>query len=232
MLLYSTPETFESPANVMFLGWNPGGGEGVADRHPHRTPFDNRRGWSPYLDEIWDKPAGAAGGSSARFERGEHPMQRAVQSIGELIAGSQRSGIDLIRASPAGNLIPFRSEASGNLPRALEREGIPIGLELVSLARPRLLVLLSGKQQLWEPLMKRIGHAPEPDWKRDLRAKYTFREAQNAAGGPPRFVFALPGVNTRIEGRNREVIDLLRQRLDHHGLARRVVAARPRLVKK
>ena len=232
MLLYSTPETFERPADVMFVGWNPGGGEDAADRHPHRTPFDKRRGWSPYLDETWDKPVRATGGNSARFEKGEHPMQRAVQSTAELIAGSQRSGIDLIRASPAGNLIPFRSEASDDLPRALQGEGIRIGLELVSLARPRLLVLLSGKQKLWESLMKQIGHTPEPDWTRDLGAKYTFREAPNAADGTPRFVFSLPGVNTRIEHRNREVIDLLRQRLDHHGLTRRVLAARPRLVKK
>ncbi len=218
MLLYSSPETFEPPADVMFLGWNPGGGKDVADRHPYRMPFDRPRGWSPYLDETWEG-----------FEKGEHPMQRAVQSIAELIAGGH--GTDLIRASPAGNLIPFRSEASGDLPRVLREEGARFGLDLIGLAHPRLLVLLSGKKQLWEPLMRRIEHVPEPDWQRDVGANHVFREARYTAGGVQCFVFALPGVNTNREGRNREVIDLFRQRLRHHELPRDARSPRSRLVK-
>ncbi len=43
-----------------------------------------------------------------------------------------------------------------------------------------------------------------------LGANFTFRES--VGGKMPHYIFALPGVNTKVTGRNQEMIDILRKR--------------------
>ena len=203
-LIYSSVETFETPGGVMFFGTNPGGDHTRADVHDPWLPF-RRSDWSSYLDDDW-------GGSVP------HALQRAVRSVAALIAGGDENGVELLRKSPAGNFIPFRSSKPGHLPSEIRKKGLRFGSSLITLAQPRTLILLSSNVDLWKSLMEWTGHRPEPDWQSYLGANLTFREAIRSAVDFPRFVFALPGVNTRMEGRNHEVIDLLRRRLDHHGL--------------
>ena len=188
----------------MFFGTNPGGDHTRADVHDPWLPF-RRSDWSSYLDDDW--------GGSVR-----HALQRAVRSVAALIAGGDENGVELLRKSPAGNFIPFRSRKPRHLPSEIRKKGLRFGLSLITLAQPRTLILLSSNVDLWKSLMEWTGHRPEPDWQSYLGANFTFREAIRSAVDFPRFVFALPGVNTRTEGRNHEVIDLLRRRLDHHGL--------------
>ena len=204
-LIYSSVETFETPGGVMFLGTNPGGDHTRADVHDPWLPF-RCSGWSSYLDDDW--------GSG---QPGDATMQRAVQSIACVIAGGDESGIDLLRRSPAGNIIPFRSKKPGDLPRRLRKDGRDFGRRLIQLARPSMLILLSSNKDMWNPLMDWMGHPPEPDWEHYLGANLTFREAQSAAGWPG-VAFALPAVNNRNGPRNSEVIDLLRQRLARNEL--------------
>ena len=78
-LLYSSPETFEPPTAIMWLGKNPGGGPEEGDIHRADLPFQLALapGWSAYLDLQW-----------AGHPVGRHPMQRAVLESAALFAGS------------------------------------------------------------------------------------------------------------------------------------------------
>jgi len=154
-------------------------------------------------------------------------MQRAVQSIACMIADGDESGFELLRRSPAGNFIPFRSKKPGDLPLGLRKDGLVFGRRLIELARPRMLILLSSNKKLWSLLMDWMGHPPEPDREHYLGANLTFREAHSAAGWPG-VVFALPAVNNGKGSRNPEVIDLLRQRLAHKPIAAAVSRIRTR----
>ena len=173
-LLYSTPETFEPPSEIMWLGKNPGGRVEVADRHRYDAPFAEHPGWSAYLDDKWDD-----------FERGQHPMQRAVRKAAILFAAGDRSGGDaLLRASPSGNLSPFRSESWSKLPSKLRN--VDAGVRLIRLARPRILVLLFSEEDLWSHLMGALDRCNAPTERIEISsgAGFTLRESVVPSGTP------------------------------------------------
>ena len=206
-LLYSTPETFEPPATVMWLGKHPGGRAEAADRHSHDAPFRERLGWSAYLDYKWGD-----------FERGQHPMQRAVRDAAICLTGDRSSGEALLRASPAGNLSPFRSESWSKLPPALRNVGF--GVCLIRLARPRILVLLFSEARLWSGLMGALGRRNTPTTAISISAGAGFTLRESAVPhGAPEFIFALPGFSTKVVGHNDRVLAVLRERIAAHGLA-------------
>lgn len=190
----------------MWLGKNPGGRAETADRHSHDAPFTEGPGWSAYLDHKWGD-----------FERGRHPMQRAVQDCAVVFAGDRSGGEALLRASPAGNLSPFRSESWSKLPAALRDVGL--GVRLIRLARPRTLVLLFSEAGLWSRLMSALGrNTPTKEISISAGAGYTLRESA-VPHGEPEFIFALPGFNTKVVGHNASVLAVLRKRIVDHGLA-------------
>ena len=118
-LLYSSAETFETPGSVMFFGTNPGGDCWQASQAHRWLPFQQQN-WSAYLDEDWNG----------------HALQTAVKEIADLFAHHGESGKDVLRRSPAGNLVPFRSRKGvSELPRALR--DLSFGVRLVRLASPR-----------------------------------------------------------------------------------------------
>ena len=210
-LLYSSPETFETPGGVMILGTNPGGDHRAAKEHKAGLPFWKRRPgrlpYSAYLDDVW---GGAA--------RGRGPIQCAVQSVAEIISGRAERAELLLRSSPTGNLIPFRSKGLTDLPSAVADEGLKYGERLIEIAQPRVLILIASRDKHWDRVMRLVGHAPEPDWKKDLGAHHVIRESErNFAGDWPRFVFALPGLNNTLQTTASEVLSRFRERVEFHG---------------
>lgn len=115
LIAYSSAETFERMGGVMFLGTNPGGDHHRAKAHPFRLPFERQR-WSSYLDDDWGNPHGK-----------QWPMQIAVRKVAEVLAGKPNMGDRLLRSSPSGNLVPFRSQSPNDLPDLAYRKGLEIG---------------------------------------------------------------------------------------------------------
>ena len=203
-LLDSTPETFEPPARILWLGKNPGGEPADGDRHPYDVPFRQRRGWSSYLDDDW-----------GRFQKGEHPVQRGVLAAASLFAGGIDEGRLLLRSSPAGNLSPYRSRSWDYLPRDLR--DISVGESLIRLAQPRVVVLLFSESSLWRQLMDTLDRTmPSTEIRISGLAGYTFRES--AGGDGPEYVFGLPGFNNQTSSHHETVLETLRERIALHGL--------------
>jgi len=195
-LLYSSAKTFKTHGGVMFLGTNPGGCAENAKEGHRRNPFE-KPGWSAYLDEDWHN----------------HALQPAAKKVAGIFAGPSESGEHVLRRSPAGNLIPFRSEKLSKLPKQLRNDGIEIGVELIRLAKPSVLVLFASNQVVWGQLMEALDRSPETTYcKRLDDSGFTFRES--VGDEMPSYVFALPGVNGKVTGRNQEVIDILRRRCE------------------
>ena len=209
-LLYSTAETFDTPGSVMFFGTNPGGDRTRAREAHRRLPF-RQPNWSAYLDEDWNG----------------HALQTAAREIAGLLADPGESGEDVLRRSPSGNLVPFRSENGvSELPTTLR--DVRFGIRLIRLARPRALILFASNQSHWRQLMEALDRSPEPTYSDCLDASgFTFRESVAVAGVVPRYVFALPGLNQRNVGRNREVIGVLRNRVGRHRIGGRAFDDRP-----
>ena len=199
----------------MFLGTNPGGRSTAAREAHRRLPFE-KPGWSAYLDEDWNG----------------HALQSAATKIAGAFASAGQSGKDVLRRSPSGNLIPFRSERGVlDLPKGLR--SIKFGVRLIELAQPRILVLFESDKKHWCQLMDAFGRSREPTHTHDLGAGW-YREAVLPRGKEqrPRYVFALPWVKTRNGPRNPEVIGILSDRVGHHGLGRRRFDDTPALRKK
>ena len=206
-LLYSHTSTYRPGAGtgLMFLGTNPGGSLSVADVDDPWRPFGKERNYCAYLDDTW----------------WQHPIQQTVLDLAtELTNETNLSGEALLRQTPCGNLNPFRSERYGSLHRDLKPEGLRIGFEIIEIARPRVLILLSSNKLIWNKLMAELAHRPKPDWCKNLRpgkdggpgARYYFREAVIRGMSPrPEFVWALPGMNKSTA--DREPISLLLKRM-------------------
>ena len=204
-LLYSSPETLKRQGGVMLLGTNPGGGPSNADRYHPDVPFLSPT-YSSYLDDSWGD-----------FATGQHPMQLAARAVARTIAGNRPRGDRLLRNSPTGNLIPFRSEKPSDLPDLAVQYGLDFGWQLIAIAQPRVLVLLVSNTQRWEWLMERVSHDPEPDRTLPITKTLILREAQQSEGKWPRYIFALPALNTGNPGQNANVIGAFRQRVDDIG---------------
>ena len=193
-LIYSSPATFAASQTVMILGSNPGGDRRTADISDPWKPFKNRN-YSAYLDECWGD-----------YKRGKHPIQKSARSVATAMAGTETKGDQLLRKIPTGNLIPFRSEKyPGDMPLKLRKCGVRFGPELIDLASPSILVLLSSRKELWEWLMDGLGHSRKPDWFCALRpgrqghrgAGWTLRETVIRQKPRPLYVWALPGLNAQ-----------------------------------
>lgn len=207
MLAYSSVETFEQPGGVMILGTNPGGDHARAKVYKASDPFE-RPGWSSYLDDNWNG------------QPGQHNTQIAVREVAKIIAGGSERVDPLLRNSPTGNLIPFRSEDIGALTKEPKVFGRRIGYQIIEIAQPRVLILIASSQHEWTRMMRKFKNPPYCEWDLDEgklnSANFKFREAR-MRGGWPRFVFALPGLNQKNWGRNDESLELLDQRVKHHG---------------
>ena len=210
-LLYSSPETFETPGGVMILGTNPGGDHKAAEEHKAGLPFWKRRSrqppYSAYLDDSWDGTG-----------RGKSPVQCAVQSVAEIVSGKPERVAPLLRSSPTGNLTPFRSSRLSDLPSPVQKRGLLFGEQLIEIAQPRVLILIASREQHWKSVMRLVGHCSEPDWKVCLGANHVVRGAEkDFVRDWPRFVFALPALNNSRQTRAPEVLRLFRERVDSHG---------------
>jgi len=213
-LLYSSAATFENHGGVMFLGTNPGGDHTAADPRHHEWPF-SKSCYSAYLDECWDgQPKGC------------HPMQEAALEVAAAIAGGREDGKRLLQRSPAGNLIPFRSERPKHLPRGLEKHGLKIGWELISRAKPRVLVLFTSNKERWGWLMKKLDWGLDPDLEKSFRPNWKYRESKSS-GSWPRFVFALPALNNKRNPAVEKIVEHFENRVDDIGHDRLCGSAAP-----
>ena len=214
-LLYSAPETFETPGRVMILGTNPGGDHTNADQLDPREPFNRGPDYSAYLDDRWPYPH-----STRLADPGRHRIQEAVRQVAAaLVDGSPVEGDELLRHTPSGNLIPFRSKNFTALPKVLWKLGFErFGAEVIKMARPRVLVLISSRQELWCEMLKQFpGMVLSPEKELRPGANRPFREAiAHKADTRPQFIWALPAVNRGTEGA--QAIDELRNLLRTHGV--------------
>jgi len=212
-LIYSSPNTFESPSQIMILGTNPGGYPRDADLNDAWLPFIAPK-YSAYLEERWGS-----------YDKGHHPIQKAVFAVAAALSGNRVKGRELLYNTPTGNLIPFRSSRyPGELSDRLREKGLEYGLRLLEIARPRMLVLISSRKELWERVMEAVGHLPAPDDVVDLTppgdrdTKWTLREAL-VSEGHPAYIWALPGLNSSATD-HAPIINAFRNRLRHHGINR------------
>ena len=217
-LLYSSAATFEDSGRVMFLGTNPGGNHKAARPHEHEWPF-SKSSYSAYLDEAW-------GSWGHPGEQSCHPLQTAARQVASKIVGGRdtqdpgRDAADLLRRSPAGNLIPFRSETPEDLPPRLRERGLEIGWNLIELAKPRLLVLFASNRKQWEWLMQQMcRNGPEPRCQEHpIPPNFSLREARlEDSHELPAYIFALPALITRTWGNNSAVISCFEKRIDEIG---------------
>ena len=204
-LLYSSPETFSPPGGIMLLGTNPGGDSSSAERHHPDLPFLSET-YSAYVHDSWGD-----------FPTGQHPMQRAARSVARAVAGNGPRGDRLLKSSPSGNLIPFRSKKPTDLPDIAEEYGLEFGWQLMTIARPRVLILLASNKGRWKWLMGRLNRSPRPDRTQEITKTLIVREAQQPVGDWPRFIFALPALNTSNRGQNEKVIGAFRQHVKDIG---------------
>lgn len=203
-LLYSSATTFENPGGVMFLGTNPGGDHTAADPRHHEWPF-SKSYYSAYLDECWNgQPKGC------------HPMQKAALEVAATLAGGREDGKRLLQRSPAGNLIPFRSESPDVLPSKLRERGLKIGWKLIKIAKPRVLVLFASNNTRWEWLMTKLGWRLDPDHEQSFKPNWRYRESKSS-GSWPRFVFALPALNNKQNRSVEEIVEYFEKRIGEIG---------------
>ena len=216
-LLYSSATTFENPGGVMFLGTNPGGNHEDADACHHSRPFSKSEDYSAYLDDSWDHWVHPG-------EKRRHPLQTAALCVaGKIVGGCDaedpgRAAEDLLRGSPAGNLIPFRSESPDALPSGLRDNGLEIGWKLIKIAKPSLLVLFASNKKPWgwRWLMQQIrdnGREPRCQEHRVIKT-LILREARlEGLHELPAYIFALPALNTKSWGSNSKVISCFEKRI-------------------
>lgn len=211
LLAFSSARTFAHPGGVMILGTNPGGGSERAKVYSATKPFrESKPPWSSYLDDGWGQG----------YAPGEHPVQQGVQSIARIIGGSVKRGNALLRTSPTGNLIPYRSEKFNLLPSSLRQAGKVTGWRLIDIARPRVLILYSSRKELWQFLMGKFGNPQEEEKDLDAGKPQTahqiVREAQTAHPWPC-YVVALPAMNKTNQSRAGEVLRLFEECVKFHG---------------
>ena len=197
-LLYSSPETFATRDRVMILGTNPGGNHRNADTLDPWEPFQRDPEYSAYIDDRWPKPQ-----STTLMEPGTHRIQKAVRNLAAALQDDPaKRGDALLRQLPCGNMIPFRSENFSLLPSSVRYAGLEFAWELIRIARPRGLILLSSNCSLWDPLIETFAQGAKT-WVKELRPKANrpFREAvAQGRGARPKFIWALPAFNTGRAG--------------------------------
>ena len=211
LLAFSSARTFARPGGVMILGTNPGGDNERAKVHSATTPFrDSSPPWSSYLDDDWGQGCAP----------GQHPVQQGVQSIARIIGANVKRGNALLRTSPTGNLIPYRSKTFNRLPASLRQVGKLTGWRLISIARPRVLIFYSSRKDLWQFLMAKFGSPQEREQDLDAgkpeTAHQIFREAQSTHPWICS-IFALPAMNKTNQSRAEEVLNLFEERVKFHG---------------
>jgi len=165
----------------MFLGANPGGKDEAA-QFDELTRTLSTRAFSAYVDEKWWRPSGDT------HSAGNHAMQRRVQEASMLLAGISLAEVQttrsdmrpapnrlpasvlrLIRSTPAGNLVPFRSTSSVTLAGPLKSNRAS-GLELFDLASPTVLLLLGtgGWQHIRRHITSKYGAAIDEERSEDV----------------------------------------------------------------
>lgn len=173
-LLYSSVEAFDHGSGVLLVGINPAGPSHVADSDDRRRPF-NEANYCSYLDDEWSR--------TTRKERGRSPLQRAVQDVFMVLAGEPlrtvlearrdyvsvpeerigRAAEILLRNTPSGNIIPFRSGTLAQLDDDLRLEGAQVGWRLLQVARPQprvIIALANGESDSpWAAIKTFSGHS-------------------------------------------------------------------------
>jgi hypothetical protein len=162
----------------MLLAVQPHGDASLAEVQAADLPY-RRRGYAALLDATW--------GAS---EPGAGRLQTVARKIAAVFADDPEQ---LLRDAPAGNMIPFRSESLSRLPDPLRKQGLAIGARLISLVRPRVLVLMGGDRVLFHTAVSalpgRVVDSAEEAFGATRRA---YRDATVADGGETTFAAVLP----------------------------------------
>ena len=240
-LLYSSVESYEGGSGIAIIGMNPAGGREVADSDDRNRPF-REASYSAYLNDRWNDRR-----SKVLQGVGQDNLQKEIQSLAMILCGSStaeamkakdtkgglyerisREAIDLLYASPSGNIIPFRSSKLEQLPHNLRAKGEDIGWKLLCLAKPHTIItLINGPDRIpWRTIITKSDQRKKIDYEvwvdKNLRRKY--REVR-LVNGPlsGTLVIGLPAV-VYHRGDNNELsakmFEVLAKRVHHHGLVR------------
>ncbi len=234
-LLYSSVESYESGNKIAILGLNPAGRPEDARPDDINRPF-RESGYSAYLDDSWGDHA-----------RGQDPLQRVVQGLAMILAGSSPSdamaatedadakpdvrlsaeAVALLRNAPSGNIIPYRTSKLSELPPGLAEHGEGIGWQLLCIARsrPRYIITLANgiKEPPWRTILKNSRQPLRADYEswihKGMRRKY--REVQLVRGPlDGALIIGLPAVvhDKFRQDVSEPMFDILAQRIRTHGL--------------
>ena len=134
---------------------------------------------------------------------------------------------DLLRNAPSGNIVPFRGSSLDDLPTGLREHGERIGWQLLSLAPPRLrlIVTLANRVggQPWRTLLRKSRQPLKADFETWVNRKlnYKYREVRLGRGQfKGATLVGLPAV-VRFPDRQdvkQAMLDILARRVQHHGL--------------
>ena len=130
-LLYTHPKAYTPFVDLFFLGYNPRGSDDADSAtiaaSGGRTVDDGKEPlFSAYLDEVWinyGKPKGSA------------RLQRKLQKVASLLLPGR--GAELLRKTPASNIIPFHSSGVSTITDEQKRCGKKIGFALLDFCRPK-----------------------------------------------------------------------------------------------
>lgn len=195
-LLYSSISTFAPSAPVMFVGLNPAGDESDADRERdvrEEMWADAPSRPSAFLDQPWTA-SGNGNDYRQRYVQGlfmllaGSPLPDAAAALTDTRSPSERMGqaaYELLRRSPAGNIIPFRAGKPEDLDPLLMREGRRLGLNLIKAIRPRV-ILANGNgesaraESAWTALLSTGRSTQRPAIK--IQGTYRLKEANVLSG--------------------------------------------------
>jgi len=201
-LLCSSASVFPSTTGLLILGANPGGGEAEHRAEDPRRPFEDSD-YCAYLDESWMDGAGKW------ISRGQHRIQLRIRRVVEALLESKDEDLvkKVVRSSPAGNILPFRSREWVDLPVELRSRTtcdtcrlshFEICADLVKIAQPRLIVTIGGSSEDIGKALKPLGQMQErPQSRVPIWSTWKYREYEILGEDSPIMVVALPAVNSQ-----------------------------------
>lgn len=196
-MICSDRVTFSAGADLMLLAIHPRGDPSVHDGVSRES--GDGSGYTALLDDSWGErePGGAQ-----------------LQAVAREVAGMFSSDAEaVLRRTPAGFMIPFRSESIARLPDPLRKQGLLLGGRLVASVRPKVLVLVGGDRVLFESAVSRLpGRRSDSMAEAFGATRRAYRDVLVAGDDGVTFAAVLP-LSALQAG-----LDTLRRRLQEHRL--------------
>lgn len=135
--IYSGRDAWQAPAEIYFLGFNPGGDPSTdaltVSEQMTRTLVHEKSDFSKYVDERWSTRSGRL------YAKGEHPMQVRVRDLFAILGLS-------LGMVPTSNVIFARSRQVAHLedPRAWADACWPFHAEVIRILQPQVILCMGN----------------------------------------------------------------------------------------